>query len=303
MFKTIVVGVDGRQGGRDALHLARAFARIGDGRIVAVRVFPYAVPLRGAPPVPDIVLQEQTEAELDRELAAQGVTAQAYVIGDASPAQGLHRVAEHEQADLIVVGSTHHGAVGRAFAGDDAVATIHGSPCPVAVAPRAAAAADGAAFGRIGVGYDSRPESRQALALAAQLAKDAGARLALLSVVETPLTFRTHELADTDWLAHERNEAAAQIHEALEQTDVEASGDVIVGLAAEALTDLSHRVDLLVVGSRAWGPVRRLFLGSTAADVLRGSGCPVVVLPRSAAPGQPGEQDSTGAAAASRSHA
>jgi nucleotide-binding universal stress UspA family protein len=89
---------------------------------------PYAVPLRSAPPVPDVVLQEQTEAELDCELAAEGVTAQTYVIGESSPARGLHRVAEHEQASLIVVGSTHHGAVGRAFAGDDAAATIHRAP-------------------------------------------------------------------------------------------------------------------------------------------------------------------------------
>jgi len=72
---------------------------------------------------------------------------------------------------------------------------------------------------------------------------------------------------------------------------VEASGDVAVGTPVDELVELSRTVDLLVLGSRAWGPVRRTVIGSTAAKVMRRAHCPVLVLPRGVATGQPGERD------------
>ena len=41
MFKTIVVGVDGRDGGRDALALAGRLALLAGGELLAVRVLPF----------------------------------------------------------------------------------------------------------------------------------------------------------------------------------------------------------------------------------------------------------------------
>jgi nucleotide-binding universal stress UspA family protein len=54
------------------------------------------------------------------------------------------------------------------------------------------------------------------------------------------------------------------------------------GSVSKALIDVSQGVDLLVMGSRSYGPARRLLLGSVSEAVVRGSHCPVVVLPRSA---------------------
>jgi nucleotide-binding universal stress UspA family protein len=51
-------------------------------------------------------------------------------------------------------------------------------------------------------------------------------------------------------------------------------------MPADQLVDLSERVDLLVLGSRAWGPVRRIVLGSVSAGLTREAHCPVLVLPR-----------------------
>jgi nucleotide-binding universal stress UspA family protein len=295
MFNTIVVGVDGREGGRDALHLASALARGGDGLIVAVGVYPHAHPLRGGPAIPEVVMEEQMQAVLDRELENEGITAQTAVLGDTSPARGLHRVAEDRRADLLVVGSTHHGRLARVLAGDDAVAALHGSPCPVAVAPRAVATPEDGVLRRIGVGYDGHPESRHALALATALASDTGAHLELRSVVTAPRNGAPAATFDADEIARCRDDAETLLHEALEELEVEASGDVVLGVAADELTDLSHRVDLMIVGSRGWGPVRRILVGSTAAALVRGAACPIVVVPRGAATGQPGEQEPAGA--------
>jgi nucleotide-binding universal stress UspA family protein len=52
--------------------------------------------------------------------------------------------------------------------------------------------------------------------------------------------------------------------------------------AATALAHRSRHLDLLVVGSRSHGPVRRLLLGSTSTRLVREAACPLLVVPRSA---------------------
>jgi nucleotide-binding universal stress UspA family protein len=144
---------------------------------------------------------------------------------------------------------------------------------------------------RIGVGFDGGPEATQALALAARLARDSGASLVVRSVVASPIRAVDFSAYDTDWLERSKQFAADELAEALAGIeDVEASGDVAVGLPVDDLVELSKQVDLLVLGSRGWGPVRRTVAGSTAAGVVRKASAPVLVLPRGAATGQPGER-------------
>ena len=271
MFKTIVVGVDGRDGGRDALALAGRLALLAGGELLAVRVLPfdYYASRAGAPPYTSLA-EHDAGREVGADLERAGLEARVEIIGDTSPARALHRVAEREHADVIVVGSTHHSRVGRVFAGDDAAAALHASPCAVAVAPRGLADREWSGVERIGVGYDGGPESGQAFALAVALARDCDASLRVRSVVAPPVAYADFTPYEDDWT--ERALAAA-------------------GMPGDELVDLSERVDLLVLGSRAWGPVRRIVLGSVSAGLTREAHCPVLVLPRGAATGQPGEAE------------
>jgi nucleotide-binding universal stress UspA family protein len=52
------------------------------------------------------------------------------------------------------------------------------------------------------------------------------------------------------------------------------------GRPAAALSKLAERVDLLVIGSRRWGTVARLLLGSTGEALAHHSACPLLVVPR-----------------------
>jgi nucleotide-binding universal stress UspA family protein len=61
---------------------------------------------------------------------------------------------------------------------------------------------------------------------------------------------------------------------------VAADGTVVVGSPTGELVLASEGLDLLVLGSRRWGPVRRLALGSTSERVIRHTACPVLVGPR-----------------------
>ena len=297
MFKTIVVGVDGREGGRDALSLAGRLALVAGGELVAVHALPFdQYVVRADAPRYNSFAEEEGRRMLEGELTEAGVTAQMRILGDTSPARGLHRVAEEVHADVIVVGSTRHGPIGRVLAGDDAVATLHGSICPVAVAPRGLASREWKPVRRIGVGFDSGPEAQQALALATALARACGASLELRSVV---LPAYPVDLSyDTDALERSKAIVQKQLDETIAELPVDATGEVSAGSPVDALTDLSTAVDLLVVGSRCWGPVRRTIVGSTTARLVREAHCPVLVLPRGAATGQPGEQDPDAASAA-----
>jgi nucleotide-binding universal stress UspA family protein len=57
---------------------------------------------------------------------------------------------------------------------------------------------------------------------------------------------------------------------------------VVRGRPADALLALAGEVDLLVIGSRRWGPVERVLLGSTGEALLHDASCPVLAVPRPA---------------------
>jgi nucleotide-binding universal stress UspA family protein len=253
MFETIVVGVDGHEGGRAALALAGALQRALGSEIVAVTAYS-----------PD---RKHPEQRLADETIAAGVQARTLAVPDGSPARALHHVAEREEAGLIIVGSDRQGPVGRVLAGGDTNATLYGAPRAVAVAPLALA---GTAPGlqTVGVGYDGSPESERALRLAVHLADATAGRIELIEVLAAPVP------------ATQR--ADALVSEVARELGERASVWTAEGVPDVQLARRSADLDLLVIGSRGYGPLKRLMLGSTSVQIVRTASCPVIVLPRGA---------------------
>jgi nucleotide-binding universal stress UspA family protein len=284
MFRKIVVGVDAREGDQDAISLARALAP--EDAIVLANAYPYDdVRSRFANPGYQRALRDDV---LD---AVRGVREQAglpdapiELIGDTSPERGLERLAESLGADLVVVASAHRGPVGRALLGDVSRGIMHRSPCPVAVAPRGWTRN---VIRRIGVAFDGSPESRAALGWAARLAGSLDAGLRVRHAVLGPLVparaayaLDLHEIQE-EMLAGAR----AEIDEALAALDppADAKGDAVIGTCHEVLEGLAEEVDVLVTGSRGWGTLRSVVLGSTSDWLIHHAACPVVVVPRGVA--------------------
>jgi nucleotide-binding universal stress UspA family protein len=286
MFEKTVVGVDDRQGGRDALALAAMLTAVTGGELLAVRAYPYEPrPSRASVGGFEEDMRADATAELDRIVTESGATARRMIFGDTSPARALHHVAEEEGADLLAVGSTHRGELGRVLVGGVTAGVLHHAPCPVAVAPLGYAERAAKPV-TIGVGFDGGDEAQQALRIAGELAKACGARVRVVSAVATPVMATTPAAYEREWLAEARDDAEVQVDGAiatLEGMGVEASGEGVVGLAIDELRELSQDVDLVVVGSRGWGPMRRLLLGSTSERLVREAACPVIAVPRSAA--------------------
>jgi nucleotide-binding universal stress UspA family protein len=283
MFETIVVGVDGRDGGRDALAFARLLQHTFGSTLIAVGAYPHDG-FAGRPSSPafeSAVHEELAHAVVD-DISHPGIDARLLLAPDHSPARALHRIAEEQGAGLIVVGSDRRGPLGRVLAGDVTAGTLDGSPCPVAVAPRGLAEAD-PRLRTIGVGYDGSPEATEALELARTLAEHASASLELIEALPpfVPVgPWMVATISAHDSQRDERRRLEAIVSEAAEHAREGATVLTVEGLPDTVLAQRSTDLDLVVVGSRGYGPVKRLVLGGTSRRLVRRAACPVIVVPR-----------------------
>ena len=55
-----------------------------------------------------------------------------------------------------------------------------------------------------------------------------------------------------------------------------------MGDPAQELAHVAQEADLLVVGSRRWGPLSRLGVGSTGEELMRETPCSLLLVPRPA---------------------
>jgi nucleotide-binding universal stress UspA family protein len=197
--------------------------------------------------------------------------------------RGLHELSEVLGTDLLVVGSSRRGLLGRVLIGDDTGAALNGAPCPIAIAPRNYSQQPGMTR-EIGVGYDGSPESEHALSVARTLAVAWGAKLSALEAVSLPsYAFVGPGAAD--------NASRCLVEDARER--IAGLGGVephaAYGQPADELARYSASLDLLIVGARGYGPVGRLIHGSTSQQLAHTARCPLVVLTRAAHPIETGE--------------
>jgi nucleotide-binding universal stress UspA family protein len=276
MFKNVLVGVDGRPNGRDAVALA---ARLTDpeGKLTLAHI--HTGELHPSRAVSPGVVREEREASeklLEAERATAGITAELISIVAMSPGRGLHLQAEEQGADLLVVGSSSRGALGRAMLGDDTRAALNGAPCAVAIASLGYAEHPNA-IAKVGVAYDGSPESKAALASARELAAPTEASIHALEVVPI-MTYAYTGIVPA--AIGESVDAMLQEASSRLQALPDVEGRAVYGLIGEELAAFGDELDVLVVGSRGYGPVKRLMLGSTSEYLERHARCSLVVIPR-----------------------
>ncbi|MDA0173596.1 universal stress protein [Solirubrobacter taibaiensis] len=287
---TIVVGHDGTDSGDDAALLGAQLSGSTGEQLVVVAVYPEENPIgMGRVDAEYIAYMREQAEEVSacgrRFLDERGVEAEYRVVGSHSAAHGLDDVAEETGASMIVVGSARKGARRRISPGSTGDRLLHGAICPVAVAPRGHRERSvESRVTRIGVAYVDAPEARVALNVAAGLVRETNASLTLYTVVApraeifAPVTGRDAEEA---FLGAVREAARAALDEALASLPFEAADELLEGDIVDELAALDdHECDLLVCGSRGYGPVRRVLLGGVARKLIRRAACPVVVVPR-----------------------
>ena len=289
MSRPIVVGLALREDDAAPLALARALARTAGAPLALTSVYP----LDAVTPVATVdyakAMQETARTELETVAAglrpAHEVTTH---VSQGSRAGAIQELAERLDAVAVVVGSAHHGAVGRVLSGDVAAGLLHGAPCPVAVAPRGYTERP---IERIGVAYTASDEGRAAAEAGFGLARRLGASVLLLSVV-VPSAY-TGAYAVPGWVTSAPVDTGALDQHVLGAAEraitdlgdgVSATAEVRRGPVVATLAEASASLDLLVCGSRGYGAFHSSLAGGVSRGLAHAAACPLLLVPRRTAP-------------------
>lgn len=280
----IIVGIDRSRGAEDALAFAAALAKVTGASLRLACAFPYE-PRGALNAAYEELLLSDARGVLDaarERLADPDVPTHA--IADLSPARALQHLAIQTGAALVVVGSTHRGRLGRVLPGATGERLLHGAPCSVAVVPHGW---EDTAFRTVGAGFDCSPEAEAAVHGAHAVARRTGAVLRVMHVHDTTEFAAPPIVAGPAWPAL-RAEYEERSREALARVTDGLDGDTPVettfmdGSPSGQLVAQSEDLDLLVLGSRGYGPAKAVMLGGVSHVVVRKAACPVIMQPRGA---------------------
>lgn len=223
----------------------------------------------------------------------------AELIPATAPERGrdLGELARAHEADLIVLGPTHRSGLGRVIPGSTLERLLGESPCAVAVAPAGfaepgggeeswrplQAVGDDPGLRVVGVGYDGSPAAAHALECAAELALRNRAGMRVYAVAPKRPQVPGAEAPSPGNGSSSDGEALRQaLHKAVAELPPEARALPVFkrGWAADELIKAaSTGVDLLLLGSRPGGPLKRTLHNSVSSGVILRAPCPVLVVP------------------------
>lgn len=285
----VLYATGGSEQARAAAEWLSAFPLTPASRVLAVSVVTLPPSVLDIPPVRAYydelratagTILEQARADLTRRWE----TTTRMVEGD--PREEIPRVAEEWDADLIVLGARGLGAIKGWLLGSVSSAVTRHVPCPILVlkgrSPRLRKAI---------LAVDGSPDSLAAVQFFASLPLERTVAIRLLGVVEPPhLPVAASEIFGAPLIASlEELRQARQLR--LESVLIKLEGELkgrvasvghaaILGHPAEEIVAAAGEadVDLVVVGARGLGPVKRLALGSVSERVLHQAPCSVLVV-------------------------
>ena len=133
------------------------------------------------------------------------------------------------------------------------------------------------------IAVDGSPSSLKAADHAAMLAKLTGARLKIIYVVDTHITFQlgTYQQLAMETLEQDGERAVAEVAQIAKEVGVgEVDGEVLSGSPRTVIVDWAKENDasLIVVSSHGYSRITYLLIGSVADYVVHYAHCPVMVV-------------------------
>ena len=218
-------------------------------------------------------IRDRLESVAD-SLAAEGRTISVKLV-EGRPASRIVQEAEQMGAELVVIGALGHGTVERLVVGSVSSEVVDHAPCPILVVRSGAAA-------RALVATDGSADADRAADFVSTSGLFESADLRVVSVIDPGMPWWTGNSTVDGGVAVEAytqmidiarrhaDEAARRTAKRLGTEHVTAdaadrSGDVSSTILAEAA---AWKADVVVVGTRGLGMVKRVLLGSVSRDVL-----------------------------------
>lgn len=286
----VLLATDGSDDARAATTWLTQFPLPAGSRVRIVTVVSLPTAALDLPTVRDFLsgLREdaQRAAETAREaLAARFPDAEVQVVeGDAR--QAILRAAEGWPADLVVLGARGLGTVAGFLLGSVSLSVARHAPCSVLVVKGGARGLGGALLA-----VDGSEHARAAAAFLAGLPLDPAVVVTLVGVVEVPPYPATTPRFASGMVRQAINDIVKERRTLLEQAQAQVAAlfegvvekverQVLTGRPAETLCGaaVAPGVDLVVMGARGVGALKRLLLGSVSEGVLRHVDRPVLIV-------------------------
>jgi len=197
----------------------------------------------------------------------------------------LIEASEELKPDLVVLGAHRRRPVADALAGTIAERLLSSIACPLLIVRRM----PWAPYRNTLVALDRSDASATAVQASETLALSPDARLRVVHGYQVPYEHTVRSLgvaidANDDYARQWKQQAEAALSEWLASTSIDASQYELVLENAEtndAIRDVIRRLppDLLVLGTRGHGRVRRALLGSVASRILATARADLLVVP------------------------
>jgi nucleotide-binding universal stress UspA family protein len=290
---TVVVGYRAGKVGLSGLHLAVRIARTLDTSLTVATIVPkpWLTPSLAR-------IDAEYEHWADHLAADSAKEAQRYLYNLAdgidvnfchrahrSVSSGLIEVVEELNAEVLVLGSLPSGGRGQVVIGSTADWLLHASPVPVAISPRRYRSYTGR-LARFTCAYSATPDSVEVVRRCFESAQRFGAPVRVITFAVRGRTMYPAEVGlDVEDSILEA--WASQAREILEDLKIEGvvSEDVVLEvISGHSWKEVLDKTDwedgeILALGTSPRGDIRRVFLGSRSAKIIRHSPVPVLVLP------------------------
>ncbi len=286
---TVVACFSASSHGMAPLHLAAQIARSTGDKVVATSIVERSWRPEGDPVEQEHLsyLTDQTKRALEGAVATLPGDVDVWVVineSDSIP-RGLTELASEVKADVVVVGSSSSGLLGRVTLGSVSGRLVHTAQVPVAIAPRGYPR-DPGPIRRLSVAYGGKADAVGLIASSAELARRWSAELRIVSFSVRPIggAFEqsAEELVVKQWQKRTFDEISKQLGD-IRSSVALADVDVVIGTGldwSKAVEGVPWEAgDLLLLGSGAAGAKAQVFLGSAASKILRHSPVPVMILP------------------------
>jgi nucleotide-binding universal stress UspA family protein len=289
---TIIAGFSASGQGSAPLHLAVQLARTTGEKLIATTVLETGPALSS----------DQVEREYQSHRASQSMRSLERAVGEmrtdldislvihhsASVPRGLMELTTEHNADVVVVGSSSSGLLGRIALGSVTERLVHTAKVAVAIAPRGYPPSP-LPVQRLTVAYGGAADTKKLIRSVAELVTQWRVLMRIASfTVRPPQMFggsiesSAEDLVTEQWVRQTELAVRSQLDEARASIEI-ADVDLVIGSGTDwpqAVNDIAWKSgDLLVLGSGAAGPRAQVFLGSAASKILRHVPVPVMIVP------------------------
>ncbi|GEE03888.1 universal stress protein [Gordonia spumicola] len=292
---TVLAGFSASRKGSAPVALASQIARTTGEDVVAAAVVERRMPVAVDPVEDEYIAYVAVQAErallgaVDDVRGGPGVRVE--VVQAPSIRDGLASAAAEHSANLVTVGSSSSGVLGRIALGSVTEQLVHTAEVPVAIAPRGYQ--PGAVpITRLTAAFGGKADVNGLIKSAAELSASWNVPLRVASfnvrdvsgIMGTTDPAAAENLVLQKWWTRTRDDIDQQLEEACHALATVTRPQIAVGVGRDwssAVNDIDWQAgDMLLLGSGAAAQLQHVFLGTAAARIVRSSPVPVMILPR-----------------------